>query len=153
LLALRALQLAPSYAVSPEDWRGATAFVLGHARPADCAAFYPSDGRQAFDYYVSSRARDRAPQPVLPSAPFAEVRAYVEDYATLSGTQLAALRSRCPRLWFISSHQGQPDGPAGSRANLARYRALHAGLARTYAVSGTRSFGYAAPVRVELFQR
>jgi hypothetical protein len=90
---------------------------------------------------------------VLPTAPFTEVRAYVEDYATLSATQLSAVKADCPRLWFISSHQGQPDGPAGSRANLARYRALRAALTASYPTSATRYFGYAAPVRVQLLSR
>lgn len=153
VLTLRALQLAPSYGVSPEDWHGATAFVLAHSKPADCVAFYPSDGRQAFDYYVSSPALPRAPRPVLPTAPFTEVRAYVEEYATLSAAQLSAVKAECPRLWFISSHQGQPDGPAGSRANLARYRALRAALTAAYPISSTRYFGYAAPVRVQLLSR
>jgi mannosyltransferase len=153
LLTLRALQLAPSYGVSPEDWRAATAHVLAQSRPGDCIAFYPSDGRQAFDYYVASSDRPRVPRPVLPTAPFTRVRDYVEDYATLSPMQLAGLPARCPRLWFVSSHQGQPNGPAGSRADWQRYIALRAGLAARYPTSVVRSYGYAAPVRVQLLQR
>lgn len=153
LLALRALQLAPSYGVSPEDWRAATAHVLAASRPGDCVAFYPSDGRQAFEYYLASSARARAPRPVLPTAPWDQVRAYVEDYASLSPSQLAAVHAVCPRLWFISSHQGQPNGPAGSRANWHRYLSLRSALTDTYAVSSERSFGYAAPVQVVLLRR
>ncbi len=153
LIALRALQLTPSYGVSPEDWRGASAHVLARSEPGDCVAFYPSDGRQAFEYYLSAKARPRAPHPILPSAPFSEVGAYVEDYATLSGPELASASAGCRRLWFISSHQGQRDGPAGSRANLARFERLQAALLRAYPVDARRSFGYAAPVRVQLLQR
>src|SRR5581483_3026278 len=44
-LVLHALQLAPSYGVSPEDWQGATGYVLAHSAPGDCTLFYPADGR------------------------------------------------------------------------------------------------------------
>jgi hypothetical protein len=87
LVVLRGLQVAPSYGVSPENWRAATADVVDHTAPGDCIAFYPSDGRMAFDYYLGHARSDarRAPRPVLPSAPFDEVRAYVEQYVSLSG--------------------------------------------------------------------
>jgi mannosyltransferase len=153
LLALRSLQLAPSYGVSPEDWRAASAYVLSHSQGGDCVAFYPSDGRQAFEYHLPSRDRPAAPRPVLPTAPFTEVRAYVEDYATLSAAQLATVRASCGRLWLVSSHEGQPNGPGESRANRARYLALRSLLSRSYPASAVRSFGYAAPVRVQLFER
>ena len=154
LLALRALQLAPSYGVSPEDWRTATAYVIDHARPADCLVFYPQDGRMAFRYYLgrTPHLAARVPRPVLPPAPLSEVKTYVEAYATLPAQTLAALPSRCPRIWFVSSHRGQADGPAGSKANLARYLALRAALEREYPDQRTVSFGYAAPVRVELLK-
>ncbi len=162
LITLRALQLAPSYHVSPEDWRAASAHVLTRARPGDCLAFYPSDGRMAFRYYLgisasslsassTSTAITRAPRPILPAAPWTEVRPYVEDYLTFSPPSLARLPSGCPRLWLISSHQGQPQGPPVSRANYARYLRLRAALAGEYAHRQTVAFGYAAPVRVDLF--
>jgi mannosyltransferase len=153
LIALRALQLAPSYGVSPEDWRGATAHVLSESRPGDCVAFYPSDGRQAFEYYLASRERTRSPRPVLPSVPFSEVRTFVEDYATLGAAQLSAVHAGCLRLWFIASHEGQANGPGGSRANWARYLRLRAALTAAYTTSTAASFGYAAPVTVQLFAR
>jgi hypothetical protein len=153
LIALRALQLSPSYGVSPEDWRGASAHVLANSEPGDCIAFYPSDGRQAFEYYLPARSRGRAPRPVLPAVRFSEVRAFVEDYATLSAREVTRVRRTCSRLWFVSSHQGQRDGPAGSRANLARYIRLRATLLRAYPVGASRSFGYAAPVQVWLLRR
>ncbi len=150
LVALRALQLAPSYGVSPEDWRAATNYVLGRTAGSDCVAFYPADGRNAFQYYVRGR---RAPLPILPSLPFDKTRAYVEDYATLSPAQLRRLPAVCPRLWLVSSHQGQPNGTAGSRANWNRYLALRGSLFRRYPRHDAASFGYAAPVDVDLFAR
>jgi hypothetical protein len=155
LLALRALQLAPSYGVSPEDWRTATAYVLAHAQPRDCVAFYPSDGRMAFEYYVGADtpASATAPRSVLPAVAWREVKPYVEDYATLTASELSRLPTECRRLWFVWSHEGQPDGPARSRANYARYRALRAALTAEFAAGATASFGYAAPVRVQLLAR
>lgn len=153
LLALRALQVAPSYGVSPEGWQAASAHVLSSSLPGDCIAFYPSDGRQAFGYYLSSNARPRAPRPVLPAAPYAELRTFVEDYASLSPGQLDALPAGCRRLWFVSSHVGLPNGPAGSRAHYARYLTLRSALERRYPRHLVSSYGYADPVQVELLSR
>ncbi len=152
LLALRALQVAPSYGVSPEDWRTATNYVDARAQPGDCVAFYPSDGRMAFAYYAGRGVR--APRSVLPVVPWGKVRPYVEDYATLSKRQLSTVASQCKRLWFVSSHEGQRSGPSGSRANYARYQALRSALAAEFAGEQPAvRFGYAAPVRVQLFAR
>ena len=155
VLALRALQLAPSYGVSPEGWRQATAYVLARAQPRDCIAFYPSDGRMAFQYYIGTdpTAAGRAPASILPVVPWGEVRPYVEDYVALPRSELSALPSRCPRLWLVSSHEGQRTGPSGSRANYARYLNLRSALAQEHARRGTVSFGYASPVHVELLTR
>jgi mannosyltransferase len=151
LLALRALQLAPSYGVSPEDWRAATHYVVAHTARGDCLAFYPSDGRNAFRYYLRPGAR--VPRPVLPAAPFSSSRAYIEDYASLPPGHLRRPPYGCRRLWLVSSHEGQPGGTAGSRANYARYLALRGSLEAEYPSRRTRSFGYAAPVTVERFAR
>jgi mannosyltransferase len=155
LLALRALQLAPSYGVSPEGWRQATSYVLTRAQGQDCIAFYPSDGRMAFQYYIGTRtpAAARAPASILPAVPWGDVRPYVEDYVTLPRSGLSALPSRCPRLWFVASHQGQRTGPSASRANYARYLNLRSALEYEYSRRHTVSFGYASPVRVELLTR
>jgi hypothetical protein len=142
VIALRALELGPAYGVSPEDWRGATAYVMKDARAGDCVAFYPSDGRNAFRYY----ARGNRPRSVLPAVPWAYDRAYIENYATL-----AKVPDGCARLWLVSSHVGQANGPARSRGNLARYRGLQATLSAAYDRHAGREFGYADAVTVELF--
>jgi mannosyltransferase len=149
LLVLRAVPLIAAYGVSPEDWKGATGYVLTRAAPSDCIAFYPADAHMAFAYYVRTPAR--APRSVLPQAPWGGVRPYVEDYASLSGAELRQLPGRCPRLWLVASHQGQPDGPAAARAHLARFQVLRAALRREYARSATTSFGYAATILVDRF--
>jgi hypothetical protein len=127
LIALRAVALAPSYATSPENWRAATAYVLGSERPGDCVVFYPQDARMPFAYYAS--------QPVQP---------YIERYSA------PRVPVGCARVWFVASHEGQPSGPPAVRAHFARYGALRAALGREYAYHLTRSFGYASTIWVEL---
>jgi mannosyltransferase len=155
VLALRALQLAPSYGVSPENWRAASAHVLATAQPGDCVAFYPSDGRQAFSYYIGTgtAAAARAPRSVLPAVPWPEIKPFVEDYATLSAASLSRIQASCPRLWFVSSHRGVKNGPSASRTDYARYLALLGSLTRSYGRGRAVTYGWASPVRVELFSR
>ena len=128
LIALRAVALIPSYGTSPENWRAATAYVLRAERPGDCVAFYPLDGKMPFAYYAG--------EPVKP---------YVERYET------PRLPSGCGRVWLVASHQGQPDGPAASRAHYETWVALRREFTREYGRSTTRSFGYASVIWVQLF--
>ncbi len=159
LIVLRALELAPSYGVSPEDWQGATSFVVGHAQPCDCVAFYPADGRMAFQYYLPGRLGGTGdlhgvvPRPVLPLTPWTDVRTFVEDYTVPSSAVVAQLPSRCPRLWFVSTHQGRVHGSPAARAEYHRYIAFRAALETEYATHQARLFGYASAVRVELLGR
>ncbi|HEY5318027.1 MAG TPA: glycosyltransferase family 39 protein [Solirubrobacteraceae bacterium] len=155
VLALRALQLAPSYGTSPENWRAASAHVLAAARPGDCIAFYPSDGRQAFSYYIGTRtaAAVQAPRSVLPAVPWSVVKPFVERYTSPSSSALSRIESACPRLWFVSSHSGQKHGPTASQSDYARYEALLGSLTRGYPRARTVAYGWASPVRVELFSR
>jgi hypothetical protein len=149
LLVLRVLQLAPAYGVSPENWRAATAYVLERAQPRDCTAFYPSDNRMPFEYYL--RSPERAPRPVLPALPWGRVRPFVEDYASLSRAQVATLPTHCRRVWLVSSHEGRVGGPPVSRGNYLRYGALVAGLHAAYRRPQNASFGYHEAVTVTLF--
>jgi len=153
LLALRALQLAPSYGVSPENWKGATQYVLARAQAGDCVAFYPSDGRMPFSYYAGSAVAARQLVPVLPAASWSATTPYVERYTAPSPSRLSAIESSCPRLWLIASHVGAPSGTAASRSNYARYVRLHRALGRNYPQRGTARFGWASPVTVELLAR
>ncbi|MCU1490985.1 MAG: glycosyl transferase, family 39 [Acidimicrobiaceae bacterium] len=152
---LRAVPLAQSYGVSPENWNAATRFLLNRARPGDCIAFYPSDGRMAFDYYLVHRpagvASVTVPRPVLPSASFSTVKPYVERYTTLSASELSAVASSCGRLWLVASHQGQQTGTASSQAHLRTFRGLQSALTERMGRGSTVSFGWASPVQVELF--
>jgi hypothetical protein len=153
LVALRALALGASYGVSPEPWRAASADVLAQSRPGDCIAFYPEDGRMAFQYYIGdgAAATRRAPRSILPVATWGVVRPFVEDYVLLSGSQLSRRTRGCSRLWFVSSHEGELDGPQRSRANRARFRRLGAELKLAFGEARVRQYGYASAVHVQLF--
>jgi hypothetical protein len=156
VLALRAVPLVDAYGVSPEDWRAAARYILAAARPGDCVAFYPQDGRMPFDYYVrraGAAAGATTPRPVLPDAPWATVRPYVERYRVPRPARLEGLAARCRRLWLLASHEGQRHGPPASRRNFRGYRRLVGGLARRYPHRVARRFGYAAVVRVTRFSR
>jgi mannosyltransferase len=151
VLAMRAVQVFPAYGVSPENWKLAEAHVAAAARPGDCIAFYPLDGRMAFDYYVRARGQDAlAPRPVDPVTPWASVRPFVEDYIAPSPARLRRIESTCPRVWLVSSHQGQYDGPEGSLANYIRFRILQDQLQAVYQHYHVDTFGWAAEVNVEL---
>ena len=154
LVALRALQLAPSYGVSPENWRAAVQYVLRDTHPGDCIAFYPEDGRMAFSYYLGTGASARrAPRAVLPAGSWRADAPYVERYVSLSPTDLARVSSSCTRLWIVASHQGQRSGTPGSVAHLERYHALEAAVGSLYPHRYAAHFGYAAVVDVTVGSR
>ena len=152
-LLIRLVPVAASYGVSPEPWRQATAQVLASARSGDCIAFYPEDGRNVFRYYVSrdgAAAAARAPRAVLPAIGWTTVKPFVEVYASLSATQITGLRSRCRRMWLVSSHEGEVSGPVRSREHRAEWHALRARLARAFGHGAVRTLGYASAIHVQL---
>lgn len=153
LLTLRSVVLAPTYGVSPENWRAATEFVLNERTPGDCVAFYPEDGRQVFDYYVVTTGARTLPRPVLPTARWREIVPYVERYVELPERRLAALPARCRLLFLVSSHAGSSTGTTASRGVHHRLVAFVDALEEAYPSWHERSFGYAAPVRVWKFSR
>lgn len=152
VVALRALQVVPAYGVSPEPWSTVTARVLAQSRPGDCVAFYPLDARMAFQYYVA-RSPDgirRAPRPILPRIPWSRVKSYVEEYPALTPAQIARRTATCRRLWLISSHEGQPDGPLLARAHRTNYFRLDATLQAMFGLTPVQSYGYASTIHVQL---
>ncbi|MFZ1994571.1 MAG: hypothetical protein WAU75_10725, partial [Solirubrobacteraceae bacterium] len=143
--------LVRAYGVSPEPWQEVTARVLAQARPGDCAAFYPADARMAFQYYVGTgTATRRAPRAVLPAVAWGTVRPFVEDYAVPSPATLARRTAGCVRMWLISSHEGQPNGPAPARAHRAQWLRLTAELERRFGSGAVLRYGYASVIHVEL---
>lgn len=151
VLAARAIPVVRAYGVSPEPWQAVTATVLAQAQPGDCVTFYPADARMAFQYYVGTGAATRrAPRSVLPAIPWGVVRPFVEDYAVPVPAELARRTAGCTRMWLISSHEGQPNGPAQSRANRARWFALAAELEQRFGHGPVYKFGYASTIHVQL---
>src|SRR5205823_13407926 len=120
--------------------------------PGDCVLFYPSDGRMAFRYYLpgghvaTAQARGLVPRPVLPTAPWNQIRTYIEDYAVPSRATLARLPSTCAHLWFILTPQGRRHGSPASRVDYRRYVELRAALEAEYPARQVRLFGYASAV-------
>ena len=155
VLVLRAIPVGHSYGVSPEPWQAVTADVLAHARPGDCIAFYPQDGRMAFQYYVGTGAAagsDSRPPPrsVLPIVAWGVVKPYVEDYATLSPSQIVTRAAGCRRMWFVSSHEGQANGPPQARAHRLQWLRLDAALERAFGSGPIHKYGYASTIHVQL---
>jgi mannosyltransferase len=149
VLVVRAAPLAAGYGVSPEPWRAATDAVLARSEPGDCVAFYPLDGRNAFAYYVRSLGRS-APRSVLPAIRWAATEPFVERYATLPRAGLSSATAGCRRLWFVSSHEGQKDGPPTSLANRSGYLRLDARLEQAFGHGRIEQYGYASPIHVQL---
>jgi hypothetical protein len=150
-LLLRGAQVVPSYSASPEPWQQATAMVLRNARPGDCLAFYPLDGRMAFQYYFArASGHGYAPREILPIAPRYSTQIFVERYFVLSPAQIAYRGRRCRRLWFVSSHEGQRDGPPASVDHADRFKVLSARLQHAFGHAPVRQLGYAAAIHVQL---
>jgi mannosyltransferase len=151
VLAARAIPVVHAYGVSPEPWQEVTARVLAQSRPGDCVTFYPADARMAFQYYVGTGARARsAPRSVLPVVPWGVVRPFVEDYAIPSPAALGRRIAGCRRMWLVSSHEGQPNGPALARAHRAQWFRLAGELQRRFGSGPVRKYGYASVIHVQL---
>jgi mannosyltransferase len=151
VLAARAIPVARAVNVSPEPWQTVTRDVLARARPGDCVTFYPADARMAFQYYVGiGAATRRAPRSVLPVLAWGVVRPFVEDYALPSAAALARRTAGCKRMWLVSSHEGQRNGPPQSRTNRARWFGLAAQLQRRFGAGPVRKYGYASVIHVQL---
>jgi mannosyltransferase len=152
VLAMRAEQVVPSYGVSPEPWQAVTEDVLARARPGDCIAFYPEDGRMAFQYYLGTGAAavSRAPRSILPVLRWGAVKPFAEDYVVLSRPAIMRRAEGCRRMWFVSSHEGQLDGPPRSRANRAGYYLLDAELVSIFGWGEIEKYGYASTIHVQL---
>jgi hypothetical protein len=153
LVALRLAQVIPAYGVSPEDWKGAVAYVsrttVGQRA---CIAFYPQDGRESFDYYVRGTSTARRLTPVLPALDWTTVKPFVEQYGNFTASDWRAVGS-CSRLILVASHQGSSSGTAVSRANWTRYLAIQHALGKRFASHTVRKFGWASAVTVTSYSR
>jgi len=91
-----------------------------------------------------------APRSILPIAPWGSVKPFVERYDTLTRSQIVRRGAGCRRLWFVSSHEGQPDGPAQSVANRGRFLGPRAGLPRALGRGPMGEIGYAGAIHSQL---
>jgi uncharacterized membrane protein len=152
-LLIRVVPLVAAYGVSPEPWGTVSALVLADARPGDCIAFYPEDGRNAFRWYLSRSApavRHRAPRDVLPAGGWSATRPYVEIYRTLPAARIAALRTSCSRMWLVSSHEGQQTGPPEAIRHRRQWLAFRARLEHVFGHGPRWTDGWASAIHVEL---
>jgi len=148
--------LAAAYDVSPEPWQAVSARVLAAARPGDCIAFYPEDGRNAFRWYrerSTAAERGRTPRSVLPAVAWPVSTPFVEIYRTLTPARIASLRSSCTRMWLVSSHEGQQSGPPEAVRHRREWLVLRARLQRVFGRGPRWTDGWASAIHVELMER
>jgi hypothetical protein len=74
----------------------------------------------------------------------------VEDYVVPAPDVLSRRTRGCGRMWLVSSHEGQPNGPAVARAHRARWLALSAALQRRFGSAPAVKHGYASVIHVQL---
>ncbi len=155
--ALRLASVIPTYGVSPENWEEPTNYLIQNARQNDCIAFYPADTRTLIVYYLQQNDKKwrkiaASLKPILPKVALTKMPSYVEDYYSLSPKQLESDAQRCPRMWLVSSHQGNQDGTKVSVRHYYRFFSLYDNIARLYPVVHTNTYGWSSPVDVTLFQ-
>jgi mannosyltransferase len=96
------------FAVWPEDWRGATFYVLDHARPND-GIFLEPLARTAFDYYQSQKPSTPIPLQII-YPPYSGASEY-RNFVKVSIAE--ALQEALPasdRVWLVlynANHGGQ----------------------------------------------
>jgi 4-amino-4-deoxy-L-arabinose transferase-like glycosyltransferase len=105
MMALGIRGLLAWYAAPPaEDWRGASAYVLGAATAGDMVAFEAPYVRIPFEYYLRlSSAESSAPKPLYPTAPWGSLG--ILDPEISRGVNDWPIRGmRQHRLWVVQSH-------------------------------------------------
>jgi mannosyltransferase len=87
--------------LAKEDWRGATAYLIGNRTPVDGLIFYKPFCQMNFDYYARLQNRAGA----LVAVPPFETGAWRAnaEWLTASGSQAS---HRPARVWLVESHQG-----------------------------------------------
>ena len=136
LLTLRLAQVIPNYGVSPENWRAATTYVLANTPAGEpaCIAFYPQDGREPFDYYLSTSGSPKAAAltPVLPASLGARYGRSSRSTAPWMPRSGAASRGDARGCGFWAAMRGCSAARAQSRAHRARYEAMERSFGNLY---------------------
>ena len=114
MMVMRTWVAVPALGRPLEDWRGAVTAVVDRSQPHDCIAFFVSDGFDAFDYYALRLPTGHGPLPVsvLPATSWQSRTPYVLDPATIPPARWPAVRTQCPRLWLVITHQGPSNNPS-----------------------------------------
>jgi len=101
--------LRRQYALSneKEDWRNATAYVVGEGSGGDAVVFYAYMVRQPFEYYFDRMrmSRDTLHLLELASAPLGTVRGKLSDLPDPDRDLLSQLPDRHRRVWFVRAHE------------------------------------------------
>ena len=141
LTIFRAGVLVDSYHVPLDDYRSATKLILADARPGDCITFSIGAGRILWDYYSARLpAKSDVPSQVLPQAvngPPAVVlkSSNIPEILIRADQQLSSVGNvapRCPRIWLLMSHYGNPTGNAEYRYLYQSLHSLNLNLAQYY---------------------
>lgn len=96
LLGLTSPGILNSYTDPREDWRGASQYILAHARVGDAAVFDVAVGRRLFDYYRDNSHAGVAPEVVFPTDP----EYWVTDAQPNDGLA-GTLAPRFERVWLV----------------------------------------------------
>ena len=86
------------YGKPKEDWRGATGYVLAHARPEDGIVFFEAYGQLPYEYYREQMRSTSGAQPV--------------NYPSVVLPGQAAAVYRMPTVWLVvyGVHSNDPGG-------------------------------------------
>jgi mannosyltransferase len=89
-----------------EDFRGATAYVLTHARPRDAIIFYAPYTWIPYRHYQQIRGRGMDPAVIYPTIPY--------SFAPQSATGLSRIAGKYARIWLLLSHDQINGNTAGA---------------------------------------
>lgn len=105
LVAVSGLGLGFWYAHgTPQDWRGAVAFVAARAQPGDGVVVFASYTRIPFEWYLQEHpAAERRLRPVFPPGPWGHDPLQFDAFLTVPRAALAGAGSG--RLWLVLSQQ------------------------------------------------
>lgn len=105
-----------------EDWRGATVWLAGKARPGDIAIPFAHFADVPFGYYH----RRVAPQLDLPVARVTSARVTIGGmHPPSEPARLARLTTTHDRIWLLLTHADVPGGIAGEAALQQMLSATH----------------------------
>jgi len=89
-----------------ENWRDATAYVIGRAEPGDAIAFHSAGTRAPFEYYLAALgAERRAPRPARPADPWGQLDPLGSDSTSGLPAWLDGAPADSPRVWLVLKYR------------------------------------------------